>query len=62
MSVALVGAGTLAVGAIRIGHRLFDSHALAHWWERRVPLVAGALVTLIGLALLWSAQPWTLAT
>ena len=62
MSVALIGAGMLALGAIRLGSRLAGgAHRLRHTWEHVMPVLAGGVITAVGLVLLINARPWTIA-
>ncbi len=55
MSIALVGAGMLAVMASRWGFGQLRSDRLRLVWQRRVPIIAGIGVTLIGAILVWDS-------
>ena len=53
MSISLIGAGLLAVGAQRWGWTRIRSGRWRHAWQLRVPQLAGLAVTLIGLWLVF---------
>ncbi|MGH8925255.1 MAG: nickel/cobalt transporter [Acidimicrobiia bacterium] len=56
MSASLIGAGLLAVGAQRWGWTRIRSDRWRSAWQRRVPLIGGMAVTLIGFWLLWDTS------
>jgi ABC-type nickel/cobalt efflux system permease component RcnA len=55
MSLALVGAGLLALGTMKWGWRLLDAGRLRHRLEHLVPPVAASVVIVVGITLLWQA-------
>ena len=55
MSIALVGAGMLAVRASNWGWSRLRSEQLRLAWQRRIPVLAGIGVTLIGVILVWDS-------
>ena len=55
MSIALVGAGMLAVRASTWGWSHLRSEQLRLIWQRRIPILAGIGVTLIGAILVWDS-------
>lgn len=60
MSAALVGAGLIAVGAVRWGWRIVSSGTIRHRLEHLVPGLAATAVTVVGVTLLWQvAATWS---
>lgn len=56
MSATLIGAGLLAVAAQQWGWTRVRSERFRRAWERRIPLLGGLAVTLIGLWLFWDTS------
>ncbi|MGH8957738.1 MAG: nickel/cobalt transporter [Acidimicrobiia bacterium] len=56
MSVSLIGAGLLTVGAQKWGWTRIRSERWRQAWQRRVPLVGGLAVALIGIWLVWDTS------
>lgn len=60
MSAALVGAGLIAVGAVRWGWRFVTSGRIRHRLEHVLPGLAAIAVTGVGITLLWQvALSWS---